>query len=59
MDLKTDDLLEKVSPACCPKKMECGLTNQQKDNQASLDLEYVQLNVGKVSESSNQVRWAC
>ena len=50
MDLKIDDLLEKVSlpPFCDPEFKLTWTTLQQKDNKHLLDLEYVQLNVPKV-----------
>ena len=61
MDLKIDDLLEKVSGLFVigeewrvVLRRPFGL--QQKDNQAMLDLEYVQLNVPKVLALFNKVR---
>jgi hypothetical protein len=52
MDLKIDDLLEKVSHYhlnVFPRWMILIIGNsQQKDNKHLLDLEYVQLNVPKV-----------
>lgn len=49
MDLKIDDLLEKVSPSeFCGGRGRLNAGSQQKDNKHLLDLEYVQLNVPKV-----------
>ena len=50
MDLKIDDLLEKVSllPICDPLPNLTWTILQQKDNKHLLDLEYVQLNVPSV-----------
>lgn len=50
MDLKIDDLLEKVSvfSFCDPEAKLTWTILQQKDNKHLLDLEYVQLNVPKV-----------
>jgi Ras GTPase-activating-like protein IQGAP2/3 len=49
MDLKIDDLLEKVSVSCWNDQLLFSkLPPQQKDNKHLLDLEYVQLNVPKV-----------
>lgn len=64
MDLKIDDLLEKVSLLLrcnteIPQLMSIiHLHNatQQKDNNTVLDLEYVQLNVPKVLALLNKVR---
>ena len=58
MDLKIDDLLEKVCFAVLPI-LDCflmhALSLQQKDNKHLLDLEYVQLNVPKVLGLLNKV----
>lgn len=49
MDLKIDDLLEKVSVSYRDDRLlSSELPLQQKDNKHLLDLEYVQLNVPKV-----------
>lgn len=64
MDLKIDDLLEKVSLLlpCNPETpqlisiIHLHNATQQKDNNTVLDLEYVQLNVPKVLALLNKVR---
>jgi hypothetical protein len=60
MDLKIDDLLEKVSGAG-PDRAHISINNlqngQQKDNKHLLDLEYVQLNVVKVLALLNKVHF--
>jgi len=49
MDLKIDDLLEKVGSFFLMHYIDAYLfQQQQKDNKHLLDLEYVQLNVPKV-----------
>jgi Ras GTPase-activating-like protein IQGAP2/3 len=49
MDLKIDDLLEKVCSTCLlVHRCVADCHPQQKDNKHLLDLEYVQLNVPKV-----------
>ncbi len=48
MDLKIDDLLEKVCPFSFCLTLALIALPQQKDNKHLLDLEYVQLNVPKV-----------
>ena len=48
MDLKIDDLLEKVSALGNRTHRPLLILSQQKDNKHLLDLEYVQLNVPKV-----------
>lgn len=56
MDLKIDDLLEKVSGMLAPvSSAEMVADLQQKENNAVLDLEYVQLNVPKVLALFNKV----
>lgn len=56
MDLKIDDLLEKVSGVLVPVTFAwAGVDWQQKENNAVLDLEYVQLNVPKVLALFNKV----
>jgi Ras GTPase-activating-like protein IQGAP2/3 len=66
MDLKIDDLLEKVS-LLLDRNIEIPWliwithlhnATQQKDNNTVLDLEYVQLNVPKVLALLNKVRLA-
>ena len=54
MDLKIDDLLEQVSNVWSGRAL-ISLTTQQKENNAVLDLEYVQLNVPKVLALFNKV----
>ena len=56
MDLKIDDFLEKVSRVLVPVTFAwAGVDLQQKENNAVLDLEYVQLNVPKVLALFNKV----
>jgi Ras GTPase-activating-like protein IQGAP2/3 len=55
MDLKIDDLLEKVRNFVFPLPLSQARVMQQKDNKHLLDLEYVQLNVPKVLGLLNKV----
>jgi Ras GTPase-activating-like protein IQGAP2/3 len=55
MDLKIDDLLEKVRDFLLRRVPFADLYVQQKDNKHLLDLEYVQLNVPKTLVLLNKV----